>query len=220
MAYPVLCAVVVVTSGQPYYTTGLVLALFAAGSIPTVPVGIVGPVPATTRARAAFGAPRCSDPLGSGCPSGAAGDHARDDSDRGHQPGNQRPDRLADVRAAGRRGPPQLPPDQAARAVIITANYGEAGALDRFGADYTLPPVFSGHNELWFRGQPPDDADVVIAVGFSVASLEGDFDSCRFAVQLDNGVDIPNEEQQRSVLVCRGPTRAWDDLWPTLQHYD
>ena len=113
-----------------------------------------------------------------------------------------------------------LPPDQAARAVIITANYGEAGALDRFGGPYDLPPVFSGHNELWFRGQPPEDADVVIAVGFSRASLDGVFDSCRFAVQLDNGVDIPNEEQQRSVLVCHGPSTTWDDLWPRFQHYD
>jgi hypothetical protein len=113
-----------------------------------------------------------------------------------------------------------LPPDQATRAVIITANYGEAGALDRFGGPYDLPAVFSGHNELWFRGQPPADADVVIAVGFSEGSLDGAFDTCRVAATLDNGVDIPNEEQQLSVLVCRGPTRAWDDLWPSFQHYD
>jgi len=37
-------------------------------------------------------------------------------------------------------------------AVVLTANYGEAGALDRFGAG--LPGVYSGQNEFWYRGRP------------------------------------------------------------------
>ena len=43
-----------------------------------------------------------------------------------------------------------LPAADRERAVIVTANYGEAGALDRYGRD--LPGVYSGHNELWYRG--------------------------------------------------------------------
>ena len=104
--------------------------------------------------------------------------------------------------------------------MIITANYGEAGALDRFGVPHELPAVFSGHHALRFQGQPPDDADVVIAVGFSPGWIDWAFDSCRIAAQLNNGVDIPNEEQLRSVLACRGPTGSWDDLWLRFQHFD
>ena len=33
---------------------------------------------------------------------------------------------------------------------IIATNYGEAGALERFGEG--LPPVVSGHNALWALG--------------------------------------------------------------------
>ena len=87
-----------------------------------------------------------------------------------------------------------LTADEMARAVIITGNYGEAGALDRFGEQYDLPEVFSGHNELWFRGHPSERADVVVAVGFPPSSLDTQFSFCEVAGTLDNGVDIPNEE--------------------------
>ena len=80
--------------------------------------------------------------------------------------------------------------------------------------------MFSGHNELWFRGQPPEEADVVVAVGFSPSSLEAQFNSCEVAGTLDNGVDIPNEEQQQPILVCRNPTGTWVDVWPKFKHYD
>ncbi len=60
---------------------------------------------------------------------------------------------------------------------------------------------------------------MVIAVGFSPARLATTFDTCQTAAVLDNGVDIPNEEQGYSVLVCRGPTRPWSELWPSFKHF-
>ena len=112
-----------------------------------------------------------------------------------------------------------LPGSEAERAVIITANYGEAGALDRFGPT-DLPPVVSGHNELWFRGMPPAGADVAVVVGFPEGSLDQAFASCASAQVLDNAVGIPNEEQGLPIGVCRGPVAAWDELWPAFRHYD
>jgi hypothetical protein len=118
-------------------------------------------------------------------------------------------DQITDVYAG-------LPAGDRARAVIVTANYGEAGALDKYGRG--LPPVYSGHNELWFRGRPPDDRTVLIAVGYGPA-LGARFASCTVAVDLDNGVDIPNEEQDNDVRVCRDPRRPWSMMWPEFQHY-
>ena len=104
VAYPVLCVLVLATGGQPYYTAPLVLALFAAGSIPTVRW-----LAARPGRRAAFGVAFTASVIVSGLvalpllpvPVLAA------TPDRGHQPGDQRPDRLARVRAAGRRRPPR-----------------------------------------------------------------------------------------------------------------
>ena len=49
-------------------------------------------------------------------------------------------------RAAARRA--------AARAAIFARNYGEAGALDFFGARDGLPPATTGHNGYWMWGPP------------------------------------------------------------------
>ncbi|MFF2085916.1 ArnT family glycosyltransferase [Nocardia sp. NPDC058176] len=50
-------------------------------------------------------------------------------------------------------------------AAILTANYGEAGAIERYGAEYGLPTPHSGHNAYWWWGPPPDSATEVLTVG-------------------------------------------------------
>jgi 4-amino-4-deoxy-L-arabinose transferase-like glycosyltransferase len=217
VAYPVLCVLVLATGGQPYYTAALVLALFAAGSIPPVQ-WMTGRPGRAIAFGAAFGASVALSALVALPVLPVAVLAATPIPDLNQATSDQIgwPAYVRQV-AAVVRG---LPAPEARRAVIVTANYGEAGALDRYGDPYALPAVFSGHNELWFRGQPPEGADVVIAVGFSPGSLDGEFESCQTALRLDNGVQIANEEQSRPVLVCRGPTRPWAELWPSFQHYD
>ena len=39
-----------------------------------------------------------------------------------------------------------IPAEERPRTVILTGNYGEAGALDLYGRDYDLPRVISGTN--------------------------------------------------------------------------
>jgi len=111
----------------------------------------------------------------------------------------------------------QLPPDQRARAAIMTVSYGEASALVLLGDD--LPPVVSGHNGYWDWGPPPDDRTVAVLVGWwSPADLSGRFGSCRTAARIDNGVGVPNEEQGAPVQVCSTMSRPWSVLWPDLRH--
>lgn len=112
-----------------------------------------------------------------------------------------------------------LPADDAARAVIITSNYGEAGAVARYGPELGLPDVYSGHNELYFSDRPPADTDVAIVVG-QLRTAREQFASCEVTARLDNGLGVDNEEQGQPVAVCRDPARPWDQLWPSFQHYD
>lgn len=104
--------------------------------------------------------------------------------------------------------------------VVITSNYGEAGAIARYGAEFGLDPdaVYSGHNALWFQARPPDSASDVVFVGLPARRLAGDFASCRTEGQLDNGVDVDNEEQSIPITLCTGRTTGWDELWPRLAH--
>ena len=67
------------------------------------------------------------------------------------------PTYVATLRAAYER----IPTNERPRVVVFTGNYGEAGAIARYGRG--LPPVFSGQNELYFEGPPPRNRDLVLA---------------------------------------------------------
>ncbi len=104
--------------------------------------------------------------------------------------------------------------------VVITSNYGEAGALARYGADHGLDPdaVYSGHNALWFQARPSDAATEVVFVGELYRRVTGDFASCTTEAHLDNGLDVDNEEQGVPITHCTGRITGWDELWPRLAH--
>ncbi|WP_448006125.1 glycosyltransferase family 39 protein [Agromyces bauzanensis] len=111
-------------------------------------------------------------------------------------------------------------------APIITANYGEAGAVDRFGPALGLGDgeagagVYSGHNELWFQGHPTDAADAAVFVGYGPRRLAPLFDECDVRGELDNGVGVDNEEQGIPITVCRGIRMPWSEAWPRFAHLD
>jgi hypothetical protein len=106
------------------------------------------------------------------------------------------------------------------QAVIVASNYGEAGALARYGPALSLPRVYSAQNQLYFQGRPPASAAVVVLVGGQVGPAATLFTSCSTVTHLDNGVDVDNEEQGEPVAVCRGPLGGWNTVWPQLKHED
>ena len=106
-----------------------------------------------------------------------------------------------------------LPADQQRTAVVVTQNYGEAGALTWYGG---LPPVYSGHNGFGDWG-PPTSRGPVVYVGFERPATDA-LTGCRAAATLDTGVD--NEENGNQVWVCDGPAGSWARAWPKLRHLD
>jgi len=216
-AYVVACALTLLTGGQPYYPLGLLVFLYAAGAVVVArwagrrPVRWVWPLAGVTlsaamtlvvalpliplRSLGSTGVPAASSVVG----------------DQVGWPAYVR--EVADV-------VDDLPAADRAHAVLLTANYGEAGALDRYGPRYHLPPVYSGHNELYNVGPPPDSASVAVVVGMDPARLSAVFTTCATMAELDNQVGVDNEEQGVAVRVCRGPREPWSALWPRLQHYD
>jgi 4-amino-4-deoxy-L-arabinose transferase-like glycosyltransferase len=104
------------------------------------------------------------------------------------------------------------------RAVILTQNYGEAGAIDRYGPDLGLPGAYSGHNAYGYWGPPPDGSAPVIAIGLGPAEMAEHLRDCRPAGRIDNGLGIDNDEQGTVIYICAGPRRSWSAEWPGLRH--
>jgi hypothetical protein len=103
--------------------------------------------------------------------------------------------------------------------VLLTGNYGEAGALDRFGPELGLPQPYSGHNAYHAWGPPPESvgADVIVAVGIAQERLSQFCGSLERARTIDNGVDVDNDEQGRTVWLCRDRSKPWTEIWPALR---
>lgn len=99
---------------------------------------------------------------------------------------------------------------------IIASNYGEAGALDRFGTD--LPPVFSGHNALADLGRPSDEVQRVLLVGGQAERMAEHFSTCRLVDRLTHGLGVENEEEGMPLLACEGPREEWSSLWERFRH--
>jgi len=112
----------------------------------------------------------------------------------------------------------ELTPAERETAVIFTGNYGEAGAIDRYGPALGLPRAYSGHNSLARFGIPVGSAGPVVVLGYGNPSI--DFTGCRHAATIDNGADVDNEEQGGSIFVCKRPRRPWAELWSALAHLD
>ncbi|MGI3783177.1 MAG: glycosyltransferase family 39 protein [Janthinobacterium lividum] len=101
--------------------------------------------------------------------------------------------------------------------VVLASNYGEAGALARFGR-YRDVPVVSGHVALWDLGGPPPATQTVVVVGGQLTFVAPLFERCTTMTRLASGAGIDNEEEGQPVAVCSGPTESWADLWPRLRH--
>jgi hypothetical protein len=111
-----------------------------------------------------------------------------------------------------------VPASQRAGLVVVTSNYGEAGALDRArrqGA--SIPPVYSGHNAYGLWGPPPGATSPVLVVGYDEAELGRLFSGCRLLARVDNGYGVDNDEQGASVRLCAAPAKSWPQIWPELR---
>lgn len=111
-----------------------------------------------------------------------------------------------------------LPTTERSHVVLLTASYGEAGALDHFGPALGLPPAYSAHNSYADFGQPTDAEATVVAVRYDASYLRQHFTRCEQVATVDNGFDIANEVQGTPIVVCRGLTRPWPATWAALRH--
>lgn len=114
-----------------------------------------------------------------------------------------------------------LPAGEQARAGILTANYGEAGAVNLYGPRYGLPQAISGINSYWLRGYGQPPPETLILVGFSARTAGELFAACAPAGRVTNRYGVENEETRFNpeIFVCREPRRPWPELWQSLRSF-
>jgi energy-coupling factor transporter ATP-binding protein EcfA2 len=119
-----------------------------------------------------------------------------------------------------------LPPSQRASAVIFTANYGEAGAINELGRGTGLPTAVSSQNSEWWWEAGNPHATTILAVapgpvdGTGYGAYLGQFFThVRVAAALSNPYGLHNQEWGGHVYICTGPRQPWTQIWPQLREY-
>jgi 4-amino-4-deoxy-L-arabinose transferase-like glycosyltransferase len=124
------------------------------------------------------------------------------------------PDLAAQVGARYRA----LPAAQRSSTVILAGNYGEAGAIDLYGAG--LPEAVSGQLSFWFWKPAHLPATALLTVGYQPADLRF---LCGTLTRLGAVVipySVANQEQGTPILLCTGLRETLDHAWPELRHFD
>jgi 4-amino-4-deoxy-L-arabinose transferase-like glycosyltransferase len=204
VAWALLGVVFMVTGGKPYYLAGLLPVVIAAGAVAARQWSARVQWPATVLWGAiAVGAAVnlvIALPI---LPARMSGPVIALNPDVGETIGW--PDLVRTVVAVRHRLPADAP------VVVLTDNYGEAGALQHYG----VSNVYSGHNAYGDWGPPPPDGVPVIAVGNHVA---GYLRECTPAARITNAAGVHNDEQGTPVWICAGPRTSWSAEWPRIRH--
>jgi hypothetical protein len=111
-----------------------------------------------------------------------------------------------------------LPPEQRAQTAILTGNYGEAGAIDRFGPQYALPTALSGHQTHYFWG----------TLGFTGNNLITIQYGPRYLGTICNSVEKVGDhyhpwgmaEENHAIFFCRGLKKPLAEIWEDQKNWN
>ncbi len=112
-----------------------------------------------------------------------------------------------------------LPAAQRRQTTILTGNYGEAGAIDRYDPGAGLPQVYSGANNFWLWGPPPAADSAAIAVNVDPALLRREFAHVRQVATFWNGLGVSDDEQGAPIFIATGLRSSWAQAWPAFRNY-
>lgn len=211
IAYLCVLGIVVMTGGKHYYTAGLLPVFLAAGAVSdsTRPRGrrLFVALAVSAIVSAFIGLPLLPQSAVAASPIPAVYPDVVESIGW--------PEFVSQVTAVRDR----LPVADQRNARLLVRNYGEAGALERFGVG--LPPVWSPHNQYWHWGPPSvaSGVEAVIAVGFERGMLEQVFDQVDAVGRIEMPDRVDSQEQHARLFLCRHLRSSWPTSWALLKNY-
>ncbi|NUO84251.1 glycosyltransferase family 39 protein [candidate division KSB1 bacterium] len=106
-----------------------------------------------------------------------------------------------------------LAPEEQKQCSILASNYGQAGALEYYGAKYGLPKVISYHGSFYLWGPGNASQEILLTVGIAAEDLQPYFQR----VELAGTIMHPYaRENDIPILVCRRANVSLQEVWPRL----
>jgi hypothetical protein len=111
-----------------------------------------------------------------------------------------------------------LPLEEREKAAIFAGNYGEAGAIDFFGASFGMPKAVSPHQSYFLWGPRDYTGEVMILLGNEREFAERQCRTVEEAAEVNHPYSM-NEEKYK-ILVCRGLSEPLPEMWRKLKHWN
>jgi hypothetical protein len=109
----------------------------------------------------------------------------------------------------------RLPPETRRHTVILTANYGEAAAFERFRHEFHLPPPICLHNQFWLWGPKKWGGRNALLVGDFPDSVLSQFGKVEVLGKNDDIWSTPEEGSALFRLGTQGHVK-----WREIKRYE
>ncbi len=110
-----------------------------------------------------------------------------------------------------------IPTEEQSKAVILTGNYGQAGAIDFYGSKLGLPKAISGHQNYYYWGLRGYTGEVVIAMGMRLEVLRKYFEDVVYAGQTYHPYAMAYENTP--IYICRNPKVPLQAVWEEFKDW-
>lgn len=111
-----------------------------------------------------------------------------------------------------------LTPEERARVEILTASFGETGAVNVLGRRRGLPHSIGRHNQYGLWGPDGASGELMLVVHADERELGEWFESCERRAEIECSYCMEQMDAQ-AVYVCRHPRRPLPELWPAMRYY-
>lgn len=112
-----------------------------------------------------------------------------------------------------------LPAEERMKTAIYADNFGEAAAIDSFGAKYGLPKAICAHQSYFLWGPRNYTGEIVILIGSArIEEAQPFFASVEVAANLNH--PYAESIETRPILLARGLKGDLQTLWPKLKRWN
>jgi len=113
----------------------------------------------------------------------------------------------------------KLPPEEQKSCAIFGQNYGQAGAIDFFGAEMGLPPAISTHQNYFYWGPHGYSGDCMMVMDDNPERLGELWRDVEKVGTVYHPLSMPYEHFD--VYLCRGAKfGTLEKLWPVIKHWN
>ncbi len=112
-----------------------------------------------------------------------------------------------------------LSPDEQKRVGIFCQNYGQAGAIDFFGAKYELPSALCGHQNYFYWGPHDYTGELLLVLDTPGGREPEQFCSVEDLGTVDSSPWAMPWEQRTHIYLCRDLKGSLRELWPKVKNW-